>query len=375
LDRREFLAAAGTSGVAAILRLGNGSAMRGARTRAYVGFASPASLTGDSIGTFQIESGTWRECRGSMSHRDLSALALHPTLPVLYAAHAQAQHANLPRGSISLYHVDPVSGALAYSSTIPLALSATMPTHLAVAPDGQTLLASAAGGGSYNFFAVASDGTLLAHPHALKQTGNGPGPRQVASVPSAAVFDPAGRMAYATDLGTDRINHFVIEAGIPTLASRTLLAPGSGPANVILHPSGDFLMVSTELRPSLAIVPIAKSSGSLASPVQQISLDASYAGPVAVGAAGNHVYVALQRSPSDTWVLAYACSDRLRLMGQRQVARLGKPSQLVCFEDQLILAGKGGIAALPIDPGTGLPGRAALVVARTGAVGFALSGS
>jgi 6-phosphogluconolactonase (cycloisomerase 2 family) len=361
--------------MAAILRVGDGATMRAARTRAYVGFASPASPSDASIGAFQIESGTWHACRGPMPHRDLSALALHPTLPLLYAAHAQAQHGNLPRGSISMYQVDPVSGVLACRGTTPLALSATSPEHLAVAPDGQTLLASASGGGSYNFFAIAPDGALLAHPYALKQTGSGPDPRQRASAPRAAVFHPASRSAYATDLGTDRINHFVLEAGIPTLASRSLLAPGSGPANLTLHPSGDFLVVSTELRPSLAIVPIAKSSSSLSSPVQQIALDADYAGPVAVSAAGNRVYVALQRLAGENLVFTYAISGGLRLIGQRQVALLGKPRQLVCFEDRLILAGEGGLAELPIDPGTGLPGRAATVVARTGALGLAFCGS
>ena len=86
-------------------------------------------------------------------------LALHPTLPVLYAVHDVTLWDNLPRGAVSAYSIAP-TGHLTLLHTQPLSLSATNPRHAAVAPDGTSFAVTAPAAGIFNILTIAVNGTL-----------------------------------------------------------------------------------------------------------------------------------------------------------------------------------------------------------------------
>lgn len=380
-SRRTFIAAAGLTAVDSIMTRHATAepspkpvAQASAPFIAYVGFAAPRNSASDRIESYRVSERRWANIGEPFRHRAPRALALHPKLPILYAVHGNAQYQYLPRGSVSAYTIDP-SGGLAPAGREPLSLSATYPEYFAVSPDGKAMLVSSAGGGSYNLFSVTAEGTLLPTPYALKQTGSGPHPLQTRARPQAVLFHSSGLAAYATDLGADRVNQLTLTDGILTIASRVSLSPGSGPSHIALHPSGNLMVVSSQLRPALTVFPLTQQLGKLGTPSQQVAIDADACGPIAMNHAGNRVYVAARRSSGETFVSTYGLSSatgKLRPMMRMHIGRFGSVEQIALLNDQLLLAGASGIASLPIDRRSGVLGEASLVVGRPGAVSIAL---
>ena len=380
-SRRTFIATAGLTAVDSIMtRHATAEARpkpvapRSSPFIAYVGFAPQGDSASDRIESYRVHDGTWTDLGEPFAHQAPRSLALHPHLPILYAVHSNAQYLHLPRGSVSAYAIDP-AGSLALANREPLSLSATYPEYFSISPDGKALLVSSAGGGSYNLFSVAAGGALLPTPYPLKQTGAGPHPLQARAHPHTVLFHPSGIAAYTSDLGADRVTQMAIANGTLTIASRVSFAPGSGPAHLALHPSSNLIVVSSQLRPALTVLPLNRQSGKLDMPTQQMEIDADACGPIAMNHAGNRVYVAARRSSGETFVSTYALScttGGLRPMTRMHLSELGTVEQIALVDDQLLLAGAKGIASLPIDRRSGVPGAASLVVRRPGAVSIAL---
>jgi 6-phosphogluconolactonase len=380
-SRRTFIAAAGlTAADSMVSRLAVAEhrvtpfAHSSASFLAYVGFAPSGDSASDRIECYRVEGGRWASLGEPLAHQAPRAFVLHPTLPVLYAVHNNADYINLPRGSVSAYGIGP-SGRLALASRQPLSLSATHPEHVAISPDGSAMLISSAGGGAYNLLSVSLDGALLPSPYALKQTGSGPHPLQARSRPQAVLFHPSGATAYAADLGADRVSQLTVGNGRMTVASRASLAPGTGPAHIALHPNGDFIVVSSRLSPSLTVLPVSQRTGKPVMPSQKISVDAGTSGPLAINRRGDRVYATARGSSGESSVSTYAFSagtGTLRPMTRMHVGAIGSVEHIALLEDQLLLAGANGIASLPIDRRSGVLGDASLVVERPGAVAIAL---
>jgi len=380
-NRRTFIAAAGlTAADSMMTRLRTAepspklAAHRSAPFIAYVGFAPQGDSASDRIESYRVDDGSWTNIGGPIKHQAPRALALHPELPVLYALHSNARYRHLPRGSVSAYSVD-ASGSLALAGREPLSLSATYPEHLAISPDGGAILVSSAAGGSYNLFSVAAGGALSPAPYPLKQTGSGPHPLQARAHPHAVLFHPSCVAAYAADLGADRILQLTHTNGALTIASHVSFAPGSGPAHIAIHPSGNLIVVSSQLRPALTVLALIRQSGKLGTPTQQMAVDADTPGPIAVNRTGDRLYAIAGRRSGEISVSTYALSaatGRLRAMSRMHVGEIGAVAHIALAEDQLLLASAKGIASLPIDRRSGLLDKASLVVRRPGAVSIAL---
>jgi len=357
-SRRTFIATAGLTAVDSMMTplctaepRAKPVAQRSAPFIAYVGFAPQGGSASDRIESYRVDDGTWTNIGEPFAHQAPRSLALHPELPILYAVHSNAQYLHLPRGSVSAYSIGP-AGSLALANREPLSLSATYPEYFSISPDGRAMLVSSAGGGSYNLFSVAAGGTLLPTPYPLKQTGAGPHPLQSRAHPHAVLFHPSGVAAYTSDLGADRVTQMTLANRTLTIASRVSFAPGSGPAHLALHPSGNCIVVSSQLRPALTVLPLNRQSGKLDMPTQQMEVDAETSGPVAINRTGDRVYATASRGSGEISVSTYALScatGRLRPMARMHLSELGNVEQIALVDDQLLLAGAKGIASLPID--------------------------
>ena len=370
-NRRTFLSAASAAGAAAIWQqlliaepLPVPSPERGASFLACVGFSASDAPATQCIETYRVEGGQWVQLGSALPCEAPSALVMHPTLPVLYVVHSTGQYLGLPRGSVSAFAVVASSGALMPLSRRPLALSATYPEYAAISRDGRTLLVSASGGGSYNVFSLAADGAILPDLHALKQTGSGPHALQMTAYPHAVVFHPSGLAAYASDLGSDRINHITFAEGSPSVASRVSLIPGDGPGHIALHPSCKVLVICNQLCPALTVIPIDEKTGRLHLGFQHFALDAKVAGPLAFGLSNDYMYVAGSAGSGETFVLAFHMdlrSFQLRTKAVIQVPSISWPEHLLVHKRELLLIGTGGVASLPLDSRGGFSQRTSLI--------------
>jgi 6-phosphogluconolactonase len=209
---------------------------------AYVG----ASGSAQGLHVFAIKGNNWLPLQ-TISTATPSALALHPTQNILYATHAVETYRGLPTGAVEAYAIDPHTGRLTSLNQQPLSLSATMPSDLAISPDGRRLAVAVYGGGAYNLLPIREDGSLSPVSTILKETGSGPHRQhQTSSHPHSLTFNATGHLL-GTDLGTDRLNIFTTTDGKLTRSSQIPLIPGSGPGNLAFHPSSNLLFVANEL--------------------------------------------------------------------------------------------------------------------------------
>jgi 6-phosphogluconolactonase len=203
--------------------------------------ASFDSDTG-SLGAFEVAATT--------SHP--TYLALHPTLPVLYAAN------ELPEGDgqVSSFRLQRANATLA-----PLTRTGTGgngPCFVSVDHTGRAAFAANYGGGSLAFFNLDANGDLTTQTHRYDCNANAAcgtlGPvksRQDAAHMHCATVSPDNRFVLACNLGEDAIEIFPFAAsatpmfhGVPQCVPTRA---GTGPRHVVFHPNGRWLYCAHEL--------------------------------------------------------------------------------------------------------------------------------
>jgi 6-phosphogluconolactonase len=252
------------------------------------GFAYVASGEG-AVHVFLVEGERWTKIQRVSSPAPACVL-LSPSGQTLYVANEVEAHEGLPRGTVEVFRVDPLDGRLTLLSRRPLSLSATRPRHMALSPDGKMLAVAAYGGGIYNLFSLAQDGSLVQPASIFKDAGCGEDPQlQGAAHPHSLVFDSSGRLL-TSDFGNDRLSVFAVEGGrLQRLAQRPT-GRGSGPGATVLHPGGSLFYAWHELESSLACYRYDAMSGTVGETIQRLPFPSSSAGTLAIHPSGRRLY-------------------------------------------------------------------------------------
>lgn len=189
-----------------------------------------------------------------------------------------------------------------------------IPCHLAVSPDGRTLVTADYGSSSLSVAPRDADGTLGA-TRAIPLDGNGSHvdpERQTQPHPHHVQW--IGHRLVVTDLGCDAIRVFVgdPDAGLVEIA-RCPTPPGSGPRHaLVVHDAArgvDLLVVTAELSAELLVAPLADvlagtaswASAPTGAPVTSPGAERSYPSDVVTWGAGVAVG---NRGPGTIGVLA-----------------------------------------------------------------------
>jgi len=208
-----------------------------------------------------------------------SFLALHPTLPVLYAVSEIADLDGKPTGGITSFVIDETTGHLSEQSVQPS--GGKGPCHLSVDRTGSALLAANYGSGSAICLGLAADGSLrpVTPPQGtgpggfLQHSGSGPNQgRQQAPHGHSIDPTPDGRFAISCDLGADRVFVHALDTKAATLASHSAAPtqPGGGPRHFALHPSLPFGYANNELDMTVTAFSFDSKQGQL-KPIQTLS--------------------------------------------------------------------------------------------------------
>lgn len=347
--RRTFVSALGAAAVVAPKM----SALAVAEAPARGTFRAFVGASDGTVAAYRVSDGAWTVEGQSVAVASPRGLALHPMLPVLYATDAVDGHEDRPRGSVAAFRV--TGAGLEAMNVEGMALSATAPSHLSVVDD--LLLVSSAGGGAYNAFGLAADGALLPVQSALKLIG---------ATPHASIAGELG--AYASDAGSDRVNHLVFSDGIASVASRVSLPAGSGPGHLVL--AGSRLVVASRLAPALTVLPVDGATGGLETAVHHLPVTMAEAGPLV--AAGGRVYLAGVDRGGETVVASFglSVSGRLRALQSVALPGAGRPEQMVLAGKELLVAGEGGVSRIRLVDGR--MGEASIVLPKAGVVSLVL---
>jgi 6-phosphogluconolactonase len=211
--------------------------------------------TGTDKGIFRA---TWNPTTGELTNIEQAApaghpsyLALHPTLPIVYAVN-EIPHGD---GILSSYRLDPTNATLTPLDA--LTTRGNGPCFVSVDQTGRAAFVANYGGGSFAAFSLGRNGSLQNAAAVFNCDGNtacgalGPNhDRQDKAHMHCATVSPDNRFVLACNLGEDAIEIFPIHpraASSVEAPTRVAARAGSGPRHLAFHPNGRWLYCIHEL--------------------------------------------------------------------------------------------------------------------------------
>ena len=214
-----------------------------------------------------------------------SFLAMHPTLPVLYAVSEVADTDGRPAGAVLSFAIDEATGILTpknhHSS------GGTGPCHVSVDRTGRVVLVANYGSGSVICLGLTDDGSLKpvvpvvpvvpAVPGSpggfIQHEGTGGNPQRQKG-PHGHSINPSadGRFAVACDLGVDKVFVHALDTARATLAPHGFgsVTPGAGPRHFAFHPGGRYGYSVNEIDRTVTAFAFDPKAGTL-TPIQSLS--------------------------------------------------------------------------------------------------------
>ncbi len=216
--------------------------------------ASGTASEGISSCRFDLATGAFTEPTPAVAAGSTGFLALHPQQPWLYS---------LTEGDVHAFVRRPAEGTLQRLNVEPSGDRGA--THLEVGPGGERVAVAHYGGGSTSLLPIAPDGKIQPVATIRQHAGKSVHPqRQQKPFAHGVAFDPSGRFLCVADLGTDHVELYRIhDEGELETADRWQAAPGAGPRHLTFHPNGVFLYSINELDSTVSALRFDAERGTL----------------------------------------------------------------------------------------------------------------
>jgi 6-phosphogluconolactonase len=175
----------------------------------------------------------------------------------LYAVNEISGFEGGSTGAVSAFQIDPKSGDLIFLNRVPS--GGKGPCFITIDSRGQFALVANYGGGSVSSIEIQSDGYLGKTISNLHHHGSSIHPRrQNRPHAHSILLDSSEQFAFAADLGTDQVWIYLFERNIgrlrPHEPSHLKLPPGSGPRHLAFHPTLPIIYVINELTSRVAVI-------------------------------------------------------------------------------------------------------------------------
>lgn len=293
------------------------------------------------------------EWRGKTLARvnQLSSLARHPTLPVVYGTSRVGRE-----GEIHAWRIDgDTAVTLGEKSS-----EGAEPCHLVVDPSGRLLIVTNYTTSTLGLQRLAPDGSFDGPIDLLKLSGGGPEiERQDDAHPHQAFFD--GDTLVVIDLGADLVREFSVDtskpgAGVLTQTRATAVPANTGPRHGAVLPDGR-LAISGELGSNLVVGRLGEPASSWANlegtrqpGPGKTRWTRNYPGDIQRSLDGRHVYFA-NRS-LDT-MSTFDVSGCVPVLLSELDTRTQWPQHLLVTSDHVLVAGwdSASVKALPLANG------------------------
>jgi len=193
-------------------------------------------------------------------------LTVHPNRKFLYVAYREGADEKDLNGTISAYQIDQNTGKLSLLNSF--SSMGESPCHVSVDPSGAMLFVSNYRGGNFSAFKINQDGSLAADPDFVQHYGRSVNPaRQDAPYMHSMIPSLDGKYVYASDLGTDKIMIYEVNAEtgrvnpgkVPYVSSEA----GAGPRHFVIHPTLPYAYSLEELSNTVSVYSIEAHSGVL----------------------------------------------------------------------------------------------------------------
>ena len=184
----------------------------------------------------------------------------------VFAVNEVAEREGQPGGGITAFRRDRKSNLLRARSTE--SSGGATPCHATTDRSGKHLFVANYGGGSVSVLPILPDGTIGVATSHVQHAGKGADPvRQEAPHAHCIMPGPTNRFVLVSDLGLDRVFVYPFDERNGRLgdvpAAAAVLAPGSGPRHLAMHPDGHTVYVANELSSGITVLRHDPATGSL----------------------------------------------------------------------------------------------------------------
>jgi len=244
-----LLAPALALSMAVAARVGAGEA-KPAKVRLYIGTYTRNGSRGIYAAELDLATGKLATPQLAAEATNPTFLAIHPSRRFLYAVGEIGYFGGRKTGSVSAYAIVPDTPRLKPLNQQPS--GGAGPCHVTVDREGRNLLVANYSAGSVAVLPIAPDGGLREPSCVIQHHGSGPNPKRQKGPHAHSInLDPAGRFAFAADLGLDKLLIYRFDAASGKLAPNdppfAPVAPGAGPRHFAFHPNGRFAYVINEM--------------------------------------------------------------------------------------------------------------------------------
>jgi 6-phosphogluconolactonase len=243
-----FVAGVATLSVTAFGQAGRSSSGSG-NVLVYFGTYTGEKSKGVYVSRLDLASGALSRPELAGETASPSFLAVHPSQNFLYAINEIGNFQGKASGSVSAFTIDRNTGRLTALNQQPSV--GPGPAHLVVDKAGRNVLVANYGGGSVAVVPIGPDGMLKPPSAFIQHTGSSVDPqRQKGPHAHSINLDPANHIAYAADLGLDKVLLYRFDADKGSLVANdppfAQVAAGAGPRHFAIHPNG-FAYVINEM--------------------------------------------------------------------------------------------------------------------------------
>jgi 6-phosphogluconolactonase len=268
-----------------------GSAAMAKKSLLYIATQDPAKM-GITVAEFDSDTGTLSAPKMVIETRDPAHFTLSADGRRLYLCNTGTP------GGVSAFAVeDRKTGALRllnYKES-----KGRGPSYISVDQTGRYVLDANYGGGYFEIYSLAADGSLDQQTAFVQHEGSSVHPRQDKPYAHWVRTDPGNRFALVADLGTDKIVVYRFDASTgkvtPNEPPFAKLNGGSGPRHLAFHPNGRWLYAVQELSNEVVAFKWNAGKGELTQFQQVKTLPADFTGQntaaeIAVRADGRFLY-------------------------------------------------------------------------------------
>ncbi len=263
----------------------------------YTGSYCKAPAEGIQVFRLNHLTGELTKIGGAAGVTNPSFLALHPSQKFLYAVCETDEFSGRPMGAVAAFALD----GLGVPKLLNMQPSGGQgPCHLSLDPAGRNVLIANYVSGQVAVASIGDDGQLSPPSCVVQHTGQSVHPqRQTGPHAHSINLDPAGKFAFAADLGIDKIMVYKFGGAdgqlTPNDPPATAVPAGSGPRHFAFHPSGKFAYANGELTSTVLVFAYDSERGVLMLKQELSTLPHKVEGNTTaetlVSPAGRHVYV------------------------------------------------------------------------------------
>ena len=259
---------------------------------AYIGTYTTGASEGIYVYRFDAGSGTLEHVSTMGDIDNPSFLNIAPSGRHLYAVCEEK------RGVIKAYAINRDSGALTYLNE--QSTRGEVPCHISFDATGAYVLLANYGSGSVAMLPIEADGSLAPATGFIQHEGSSSHPvRQKGPHAHSIILDATNRLAFAPDLGIDKLLVYDLDLDNGTLAPHHVpwvrTPAGAGPRHFDFHPSGRFAYLINELASSITVLRYEPALGMLGEVETVSTLPADFDGEstcadIHVAPSGKFVY-------------------------------------------------------------------------------------